>query len=156
SRCCRPASRSILIPSNCSIPPRAMSSSAWARSRRARCRRSGKYRKQAIRHGRGKTRMNRWNIGERAARVHAASVVWDDHSGFMPVPDADLPQLQRWIDSGINYISIDVSFDALPREDAIKTIAAYRVWFEKHPGQYRLVERADDILRAKREGKLAI
>ncbi|HEY4161831.1 MAG TPA: dipeptidase [Dongiaceae bacterium] len=100
--------------------------------------------------------MNRWNIGERAARVHAGSVVWDDHSGFMPVPDADLPQLQRWIDSGINYISIDVSFDALPREDAIKTIAAYRVWFEKHPGQYRLVETADDILRAKQDGKLAI
>jgi membrane dipeptidase len=100
--------------------------------------------------------MNRWNIDERAARVHADSVVWDDHSGFTPAVDADLPQLQRWIDSGITYISIDVGFDALPPKEAIANLAAFRAWVEKHPGQYRLVNTADDILEAKRDGKLAI
>lgn len=100
--------------------------------------------------------MGKWSISKEAARLHADALVWDDHSGFEPRPDAELGHLKRWIDAGVNYLSVDVGYDVITWQDTIKNIAAFRSWFEKRAHDFVLVDTADDILRAKREGKLAI
>ena len=98
----------------------------------------------------------RWKVSERAARLHAEALVWDDHSGFWPYPEADLTLLERWTESGVDYLSINVGFDVEDWQKTIKNLAAFRTWFEKHADRYRLIDTAADIRRAKQEGKLAI
>ena len=97
-----------------------------------------------------------WTISEAAAKLHEDALVWDDHSGFWPYPEADLDQLDRWIKSGVNYLSVNVGFDVEDWQKTVKNLGAFRTWFEKHPERFRLVDTVADIRAAKREGKLAI
>jgi membrane dipeptidase len=98
---------------------------------------------------------------ETAISTHARdllrdALVWDGHAGFMCEPDQDLSQLQRWMDAGVDFLSVNVGFDIYPWEHAIKVLAAYRHWILRHPDKYILVESVEDVRRAKQEGKLAI
>lgn len=65
--------------------------------------------------------------------------------------------LQRFSDSGFDFVSLTVGMDSLPSmEGTIQHTAAERRRIESAPGKYVLVESVDDILRAKKEGKLAL
>ena len=57
--------------------------------------------------------MNDWGISEAAAALYGQALVWDDHSGFEPLPDADLGQLERWRMAGVDYLSINVGYDVM-------------------------------------------
>ena len=91
-----------------------------------------------------------------AAALHADALVWDDHSGFEPSPLADLDQLGRWRDSGVDYLSVNVGYDVMTWQDTIKTLADFRRRIGLRPDRYLLVETADDVLRAKERGLLGI
>jgi membrane dipeptidase len=96
-------------------------------------------------------------ISERARKLYSEALVWDDHSGFDPVGGAHrLENLQRWTKSGVHYLSVNVGYDVIDWQTSLQNLAAFRVWLQKRPEQYLLVRTADDILRAKAEGKLAI
>ena len=95
-------------------------------------------------------------ISTRARELLRDALVWDAHSGFWPRPDTDLEQLRHWAGGDVDFLSIDVGFDVVPWTDAVRNLAAYRAWLEQRPERFVLVERADDILRAKAESKLAI
>ena len=95
-------------------------------------------------------------VSARARELLRDALVWDAHSGFWPRPDTDLEQLQHWSGGEVDYLSIDVGFDVVPWTDAVRNLAAYRAWLEQRPERFVLVERADDIVRAKATGKLAI
>jgi hypothetical protein len=69
--------------------------------------------------------------------IHDA-LIWDDHSGFDPVPDYDLEHLEDWRQAGVNYLSIDVAYDVIEWERAIKTLGAYITWLEKRPDRFML------------------
>jgi len=96
------------------------------------------------------------SVSARARELLRDALVWDAHSGFWPRPDTDLEQLRHWSGGGVDFLSIDVGFDVVPWTDAVRNLAAYRSWLEQRPERFVLVERADDILRARTEGKLAI
>jgi membrane dipeptidase len=87
--------------------------------------------------------------------IHAA-LIWDDHSGFDPVPDYDLEHLEDWRKAGVNYLSIDVGYDVVDWQRAIKTLGSYITWLERRPDRFLLVRRVDDVLEAKRTGRMAI
>jgi membrane dipeptidase len=87
--------------------------------------------------------------------IHDA-LIWDDHSGFDPVPDYDLEHLEDWRQAGVNYLSIDVGYDVIDWERAIKNLAAYITWLEKRSDKFLLVRRVDDVLEAKKTGRMAI
>jgi membrane dipeptidase len=87
--------------------------------------------------------------------IHDA-LIWDDHSGFDPVPNYDLEHIENWRRAGVNYLSIDVGYDVIDWQRAIKSLAAYMTWFEKRADKFLLVRRADDVLEAKRTGRMAI
>jgi membrane dipeptidase len=95
-------------------------------------------------------------VSARARELLRDALVWDSHSGFWPTPDTDLENLKRWTDGGVNYLSIDVGFDVVPWTDTVLNLAAYRAWLAARPERFILVETADDIVRAKKGGKLAI
>jgi membrane dipeptidase len=96
-------------------------------------------------------------ISERARKLYREALVWDDHSGFDPVGGAHrLEHLQRWVKSGVHYLSVNVGYDVIDWQISLQVLAAFRAWLQKRPEQYLLIRTADDILRAKAEGKLAI
>ncbi len=98
-----------------------------------------------------------WNISPEASRLHHSALVWDNHTCLPIRPDdAFLPQLQRFRDAGVNMVSVNAMFDAIPLEQGLHTLACFRRWLLARPDEYVLVDTADDILRAKADGKLAV
>ncbi|MBP6850567.1 MAG: membrane dipeptidase [Rhodoferax sp.] len=93
---------------------------------------------------------------ERARALYQQALVWDDHSGFDPDARVDLACLDQWKRAGVHYLSVNVGYDVVPWRKTLQTLAAFRAWVQQHPGDYLLVERADDVLRARREGRMAI
>ena len=94
-------------------------------------------------------------LSDRAAALHGEALVWDSHTGFEPEPDADLGQLERWRGAGVDYLSINVSYDRRAWRDAFRALSAYRAWLLAHGDGYALCATIDDVRRAKTEGKLA-
>jgi membrane dipeptidase len=84
------------------------------------------------------------------------ALVWDNHSGFDPRPDFDLEYLHQWRDAGVDFLSINVGYDAIDWRVAIATLASYMTWLEKRRDRFVLVRQAQDVPAAKAEGKMAI
>jgi len=96
-------------------------------------------------------------MSEHAAALHRDAIVWDTHGGFSPFPDLDLSFLERWLDSGVTYLSVNVGYDhVITWQDTIRAVAHFRRWIALHPLKFLLAETPADIARSKREGKLAI
>jgi len=88
----------------------------------------------------------------------AKSLVWDDHM-CMPLRPEDvsfLPQLQRVKNSGCNIVSINISCDFMPWENAIKLVSTMRRWLKERSEDYILVETVADVTRAQKEDKLGV
>jgi membrane dipeptidase len=84
------------------------------------------------------------------------ALIWDNHTGFDPVPNYDLEHLEDWRKAGVNYLSIDVGYDVIDWTKTIKNLGAYITWLEQRPDRFVLVRRVDDVLEAKKTGRLAI
>jgi len=97
-----------------------------------------------------------WGISARAAALHRDALVWDDHGGFAYDGPEVLAGLPRWRAAGIDYLSINAGYDVVPWTLAVEAISKFRHWIRAHPGELVQVETAADILRARREGKLAV
>lgn len=102
--------------------------------------------------------MSRWNISPEAENLYADAVVCD-----MVLPWG--PRwihmrgniLERFAESGFSYVSLTVGQDSVfSLETTIQHMAAERRRIDAVPDRFVFVETVDDILRAKREGKLAL
>ena len=104
--------------------------------------------------------MNSWNISSHAAALHRDALVldmtlpWLDYSGS-PF-DLRIGTLTRLAASGYTFISLTIALDDSNVERVVRAIAKERAYFTAHPDNYVLFETTDDIIRAKREGKLAV
>lgn len=89
--------------------------------------------------------------------IYAESLVWDDHCGFTPGPDAALePLLRPWRDAGVDYLSINVYYDPQPWTRAEDVIGQLRTRLPSEATYCRIVSSVDDIDRARAEGMLAV
>ncbi len=95
-------------------------------------------------------------ICEQTKRLHQQSLVWDAHSCFPLKPDADLSELKRYKDSGVNFVSLNIGMDMDPFENVIQVLACFRKCIDLHQDEYVLALCVNDILEAKESGKLAI
>lgn len=96
-------------------------------------------------------------LAERAAALHREALVWDNH-GCMPFDNtqAFLPQLEKYRDAGVDVCMINIG-DADFEVDVFARMAArIRHFVHAHPDRYLLIDTADDIVRAKAEGLLAV
>lgn len=104
--------------------------------------------------------MTVWDVSPEAEALHARALVldllmpWIDYEGFPPERRYDT--LRRMADSGYSFVSLTIALDDPNVDRVIRSLARHRAYFLTRPERYVLVEQADDILRAKREGKLAI
>ncbi|BBK32660.1 membrane dipeptidase [Stella humosa] len=93
----------------------------------------------------------------RADALHEAAVVCDLTLPWGPGYANQDRVLSRFRASGIDFVSLTVGLDRMSLEQTIRHIAAERARFAKLESEgYVLVDTVDDILRAKREGKLAL
>jgi len=104
--------------------------------------------------------MNRkqWNISERAAALHADAMVCDM---TLPIGTPGNPKLkdavpQKLVDAGFNFVSITVNGEESDMASSINALARDRAYILRRPDQCILVDRFEDVLRAKAEGKLAV
>ena len=87
-----------------------------------------------------------------------SGIVWDNHA-CMPLRPGDvafLPQLERLRQTGINVVSLNVSFDVVDPHDAFPLLATFRHWIRQHGDHYVLADTVADIEAAKAEGRLAV
>ena len=83
-------------------------------------------------------------------------LVWDDH-GCLPLePGADISEIRRYARAGVDFVSINIGMDFNPWTGVVKTLAYFRRWLGERPDEFVLVGTADDVLRAKEAGKLAV
>jgi membrane dipeptidase len=88
--------------------------------------------------------------------VYGDALVWDDHLGFDADVRTDLSQLERFRTSGVHYLSINVGYDVKPWQETFRVVGAYRAFLRDYADAYALVGTTDEILEAKRQGKLAV
>jgi membrane dipeptidase len=95
-------------------------------------------------------------ISKEAGQIHNRSLVWDTHACFPLKPDADLTDLERYRDSGVNFVSLNIGMDMDSFENVMQVLACYRTYIASHPDEYLLALTVNDIWYAKESGKLAI
>ena len=100
--------------------------------------------------------MNTIQVSDRTRELLAGSIVCDLCLPWGPANENKEPTLPRFADSGFTYISLTVGMDWVTLEDTVRHIGAERKRFLSEPDKYVLVEKVEDILRAKSENKLAL
>jgi membrane dipeptidase len=93
-----------------------------------------------------------------AAAVLREATVWDHHA-CMPLRPLDasfLPQLQRHRAAGFDAVTLNVGFGEQGPQEHLRMLAALRHWLLARPDEYVLLERADDLERARASGRLAV
>ena len=92
-----------------------------------------------------------------ASEIYRESFVWDDHGGFELQPDLPLdPLLAPWREAGVDYLSINVAYDAQPWFQATLNIAALRRRLPMEAPYCRIVASLGDIDSARAAGKIAV
>ena len=84
------------------------------------------------------------------------SLVWDAHAGLFPSPEMDLKILEHWHKDNVNYLSVNVGFYVMSRDETLATLVAYRRWLLAHPDQFLLAGTLSDIDNARSTGRLAV
>lgn len=91
-----------------------------------------------------------------AASLHRDALVWDAHACVPLHPDADLTMLRRHLAAGASFVSVNIGMDMNPPGQILPVLASFRAQLARHPGLFVPVDTAEDVERAKREGRLAV
>ncbi len=89
-------------------------------------------------------------------QTHHQGLIWDAHACFPLKPNADLSELKRYKDCGVNFISLNIGMDMDSFENIIQVLACFRKHIAAHPEELILALSVNDILQAKTTGKLAV
>ena len=102
--------------------------------------------------------MSEWNISEEVAALHHDALVWDMTLIWMLAAPAvrKLELLDRLAANGYSLVSLALALDWDGRKDPLSMLAQERALLEDHADKYVLFESVDDVIKAKREGKLAV
>lgn len=93
---------------------------------------------------------------EPSQKIHHQGLVWDAHVCFPLKPNADLGELKRYRNSGVDFVSINIGMDMDSFEHIVQVLAGYRRYIHSHPDEYVLALSVNDIQSAKESGRLAI
>ena len=88
----------------------------------------------------------------------AELLIWDNHACMPLRTDTSfLPQLERYRASGVGLVVLNVMFDnIMPWHQGVHVLSAMRTWLLERKDKYLVVQTAEDIALAAREGRLAV
>ena len=95
-------------------------------------------------------------ISTQAQQIHDRALVWDTHACFPLNPNSDLTELKRYMESGVNFVSLNIGMDMDAFENVIQVLARFRSYITAHSDQYVLASTVKDVQEAKESGRLAI
>jgi membrane dipeptidase len=95
-------------------------------------------------------------ISKPAQQIHERALVWDTHACFPLKPNADLGELKRYKDNGVNFVSLNIGMDMDSFENVIHVVARYRNYIASHTDDYVLALTVNQLREAKESGRLAI
>jgi membrane dipeptidase len=95
-------------------------------------------------------------LSNQAQQIHDRSLVWDTHACFPLNPNSDLTELTRYKNNGVTFVSLNIGMDMDSFDNVIQVLARFRYYITSHNDEYILALTANDILKAKESGKLAI
>ena len=95
-------------------------------------------------------------ISTQAQQIHDRALIWDTHACFPLNPNSDLTELKRYLDSGVNFVSLNIGMDMDAVENVIQVLARFRSYITAHSDLYVLASTAKDVREAKESGRLAI
>jgi membrane dipeptidase len=95
-------------------------------------------------------------VSKQTTQILRQALVWDSHACFPLDPKADLSQLKRYKDIGVNFVSINIGMDMDTFEKVIQVLAGFRKYIKSHPDDYVLAQTTADIHVAKSTNKLAV
>src|SRR5918996_1019065 len=95
-------------------------------------------------------------ISTQAQQIHDRAIVWDTHACFPLKSNADLTELKRYRDSGVNFVSLNIGMDMDSFENVIQVLARFRNYIAAHLDQCVLASSMKDVRDAKESGRLAI
>jgi membrane dipeptidase len=101
------------------------------------------------------TGVTKWDVSEAAARLHEDALVWDMTLPWGVGLEPKAGTLERYAAAGFDFVSLTVGDDWTWLTDTVKHIAAETARIEAR-ADLVLVRNVDDILRAKRERRLAV
>lgn len=94
---------------------------------------------------------------ERAAQLHRSAIVWDNHVCMPLRPDEQwTAQLRRHRQAGATFVSLNLGDADVPIETVIRMAAHFRAWVLANADEFVLATQADDVLRAKQQGRTAV
>lgn len=98
------------------------------------------------------------DITASARALHRDALVCDTTLPWTDYGRADLRErtLPRMAENGLDFVSLTLGSDSEPMTEVIRSLARERRHFLTQPERFCLIERAEDIVTAKREGRLAI
>ena len=82
-------------------------------------------------------------------------LVVDMHGGFAPEVGIDFAIVQPWRDAGVDHLSLNVGYDAMPWEESLRAARDYHERLSGIEG-IRLVATVADVLAARAAGELAV
>ena len=95
-------------------------------------------------------------LSEKAITIHDQSLVWDSLACFPLNLNADLSELERYKNSSVDFVSINIGMDMDAFEKVIRVLAGFRSYIKSHPDDCILAASVTDIRKAKEENKVAI
>jgi membrane dipeptidase len=94
----------------------------------------------------------------RVAGILSESLVWDNHACMPLRPDDStfLPQLARYRAAGVDAVTLNAGFDAVPWENTRPALESFRRFVLDNPSDYLLVERVEDLNHARATHRLGV
>src|SRR5580692_8106924 len=114
--------------------------------------------------------LDQWGVSEGAAKLHTDAIVWDnifpyfDYYFFSQTMsgaqaglfDPKYAALKQYRESGCSFLGLTISGARSNVTETMRIIATNRSFFRAHTDEYQIVAKADDVLAAKRDGKMAV
>src|SRR5262245_23429412 len=97
-----------------------------------------------------------WSIDPSATALHRDALVWDMVWPYEPAVGNDFTVLERFRNSGHDFVSIEIGGDDADIATMMRRLAKVRSYLRSRPQDFSLIERSDDILTARDGGKLAV
>jgi membrane dipeptidase len=99
----------------------------------------------------------RWDVGERAAALHAEALVWDNH-GCLPFEDTErwVREIERYAQAGVNVAVLNIGDSDIPLATLTQMAAHIRGFVRQHPDRYVMATSVGAIEEARAAGKLAV
>jgi membrane dipeptidase len=84
------------------------------------------------------------------------AITWDAHACFPLRSGADMTELERYRQSGVSFLSVNIGMDMNTMAEVVKVTSWFRDYVLAHPQKYVLAESFADIEAAAGAGRLAI